>query len=79
MLSEFLCGQRWVRIFAPPKLPEIQYSLHSNNCDIGFCLADDGQRLVIVSCVDNLLKGAAGQAVQNMNVMYGWDEEEGLN
>jgi N-acetyl-gamma-glutamyl-phosphate reductase len=42
-------------------------------------LADDGQRLVIVSCVDNLLKGAAGQAVQNMNVMYGWDEAEGLN
>lgn len=75
----FYAGRRWVRIFASPKLPEVQYSLHSNNCDIGFCLADDGQRLVIVSCVDNLLKGAAGQAVQNMNVMYGWDEAEGLN
>jgi N-acetyl-gamma-glutamyl-phosphate reductase len=76
---KFYAGRQWVRIFAPPKLPEIQYSLHSNYCDIGFCLADDGQRLVIVSCVDNLLKGAAGQAVQNMNVMYGWDEAEGLN
>ncbi len=75
----FYAGRHWVRVFAPPKLPEIQYSLHSNYCDIGFCLADDGQRLVIVSCVDNLLKGAAGQAVQNMNVMYGWDEAEGLN
>jgi N-acetyl-gamma-glutamyl-phosphate reductase len=75
----FYAGRRWVRVFTPPKLPEIQFSLHSNYCDIGFCLADDGQRLVVVSCVDNLLKGAAGQAVQNMNVMYGWDEAEGLN
>lgn len=74
----FYAGRKWVRVFAPPALPEIQHSLHSNFCDIGFCLADDGRRLVIVSCVDNLLKGAAGQAVQNMNVMYGWDEAEGL-
>ena len=74
----FYAGRKWVRIFSPPALPEIQHSLHSNFCDIGFCLADDGRRLVVVSCVDNLLKGAAGQAVQNMNVMYGWDEAEGL-
>jgi N-acetyl-gamma-glutamyl-phosphate reductase len=76
--QKFYAGRRWVRVFAPPRLPEIQYSLHSNYCDLGFCLADDGRRLVIVSCVDNLLKGAAGQAVQNMNAMYGWDEAEGL-
>lgn len=74
----FYAGRKWVRVFAAPALPEIQHSLYSNFCDIGFCLADDGRRLVIVSCVDNLLKGAAGQAVQNMNVMYGWDEAEGL-
>jgi N-acetyl-gamma-glutamyl-phosphate reductase len=74
----FYAGRPWVRVFAPPRLPEIQHSLYSNFCDIGFCLADDGRRLVIVSCVDNLLKGAAGQAVQNMNVMYGWNEAEGL-
>jgi N-acetyl-gamma-glutamyl-phosphate reductase len=74
----FYAGRKWVRIFTPPSLPEIQHSLNSNFCDIGFCLADDGRRLVIVSCVDNLLKGAAGQAVQNMNIMFGWDEAEGL-
>jgi N-acetyl-gamma-glutamyl-phosphate reductase len=74
----FYAGRRWVRVFSPPRLPEIQYSLYSNYCDIGFCLADDGRRLVIVSCVDNLLKGAAGQAVQNMNLMYRWNEAEGL-
>lgn len=74
----FYQGQPWVRVFSPPRLPEIQHSLHSNYCDIGFCLADDGRRLVIVACIDNLLKGAAGQAVQNLNVMHGWDEAEGL-
>ena len=75
---DFYCGKRWVRVFATPQLPEIQFSLHTNHCDLGFCLAEDGRRLVLVSCVDNLLKGAAGQAVQNMNLMYGWKEEEGL-
>ena len=74
----FYSGKRWVRVFATPKLPQVQFSLHSNYCDLGFCLADDGKRLVLISCIDNLLKGAAGQAVQNMNVMYGWGEEEGL-
>jgi len=75
----FYKGSGWVRIFPTPQLPQIQYSLHTNYCDIGFCLADDRRRLVLVSCIDNLLKGAAGQAVQNMNVMYGWNEKEGLN
>ncbi|MGA2456222.1 MAG: N-acetyl-gamma-glutamyl-phosphate reductase [Terriglobales bacterium] len=71
-------GKRWVRIFPASHLPQIQFSVHTNYCDLGFCLARDGRRLVIVSCLDNLLKGAAGQAVQNMNLMYGWDETEGL-
>jgi N-acetyl-gamma-glutamyl-phosphate reductase len=76
---DFFAGSAWVRIFSPPQLPQIQFVLHSNYCDIGFSLADDRRRLVIVSCIDNLLKGAAGQAVQNMNVMHGWSEEAGLN
>jgi N-acetyl-gamma-glutamyl-phosphate reductase len=78
VFQNFYRGARWVRIFATPKLPEIQFSLNTNYCDIGFGLASDGRRLVLVSCVDNLLKGAAGQAVQNMNLMYGWSEEAGL-
>src|SRR5271169_6218312 len=77
-LRDFYSGRHWVRVFAAPKLPQLQFSLHTNYCDLGFCLAEDGRRLVLVSCVDNLLKGAAGQAVQNMNLMYGWNEEEGL-
>jgi N-acetyl-gamma-glutamyl-phosphate reductase len=75
---EFYRGKRWVRVFSTPSLPQIQFSLHTNYCDLGFCLAEDAQRLVLVSCLDNLLKGAAGQALQNMNLMYGWNEEEGL-
>jgi N-acetyl-gamma-glutamyl-phosphate reductase len=78
-LRQFYSDSRWVRVFATPQLPQIQFSLYTNYCDLGFCLADDGRRLVLVSCVDNLLKGAAGQAVQNMNIMYGWREDAGLN
>jgi len=74
----FYAGKRWMRIFQTPKLPQLQFSLQTNYCDLGFCLAEDGRRLVLVSCLDNLLKGAAGQAAQNMNLMYGWGEEEGL-
>jgi N-acetyl-gamma-glutamyl-phosphate reductase len=77
-LRSFYAGKHWVRIFATPQLPQLQFSLHTNYCDLGFCLAEDGQRLVLIACVDNLLKGAAGQAVQNMNLMYGWEEREGL-
>jgi N-acetyl-gamma-glutamyl-phosphate reductase len=77
-LRTFYSGKPWVRIFQTPKLPQVQFSLHSNYCDLGFVLAEDGRRLVLISCIDNLVKGAAGQAVQNMNVMYGWGEEEGL-
>ncbi len=67
-----------VRIFKSGELPQIQHSAYTNFCDIGFQLAVDGKRCVIVSCLDNLLKGAAGQAVQNLNLMSGWNEAEGL-
>ena len=76
--GDFYRGKPWVRVYLARSLPEIQFSVHTNYCDVGFTLARDRQRLVVVSCLDNLLKGAAGQAVQNMNLMYGWDESEGL-
>jgi N-acetyl-gamma-glutamyl-phosphate reductase len=77
-MKKFYADSPFVRVFPAGQLPQIQYSLHTNYCDVGFTLAPDGKRLVIVSCLDNLVKGAAGQAVQNMNVMFGWNEEEGL-
>lgn len=60
------------------RLPEIQYCVRTSYCDLGFALASDGQRLIVVACLDNLLKGAASQAVQNMNLLFGWPEQEGL-
>jgi N-acetyl-gamma-glutamyl-phosphate reductase len=59
-------------------LPQIQHVVRTSYCDIGFQLSADGRRCVLVSCLDNLLKGASGQAVQNMNLLYGWGEAEGL-
>ncbi len=60
-------------------LPEIKHVVGSNNCAIGFLIDERLKRIVIVSCVDNLLKGAAGQAVQNMNIMCGFEQTQGLN
>lgn len=77
-MQSFFAGKPWVRVFGQSRLPQIKYSLHTNYCDIGFQVSPDQSRAVIVSCLDNLVKGAAGQAIQNMNVMYGWDEREGL-
>ncbi len=77
-LREFYAGKPWVRIFGAAKLPQIKFSRDTNYCDIGFSLSPDGTRAVLVSCIDNLLKGAAGQAVQNMNLMFGFDEKAGL-
>jgi N-acetyl-gamma-glutamyl-phosphate reductase len=73
----FFSGSPMVRLY-DSALPQIRYSVRTNYADIGFQLSPDGRRAVIVSCLDNLLKGASSQAVQNLNVMLGWDEAEGL-
>ena len=78
VLRSFYATSPLVRIHRTPHLPQIQHVVRTSYCDIGFELAADGKRLVLVSCLDNLLKGASGQAVQNMNLMCGWNEEEGL-
>lgn len=59
-------------------LPEVKHVAHTNFCDIGWTFDAPSHRLVLVSCLDNLVKGAAGQAVQNFNVALGFDETEGL-
>lgn len=74
---QFFAGSPMVRQYEK-SLPQIQYSVRTNYSDIGFELDASGRRAIIVSCLDNLLKGAAGQAVQNLNVMEGWPEGEGL-
>jgi N-acetyl-gamma-glutamyl-phosphate reductase len=59
-------------------LPEIKHVAHTNFCDIGWKVDTERNRIVMVAVIDNLLKGAAGSAVQNLNVMLGLDERMGL-
>ena len=60
------------------KFPDPKFVVGSNFCDIGFDLDEDNNRLIALSASDNLMKGAAGSAIQNMNVMSGFDEKEGI-
>jgi len=76
--DEFYANSPMVRVRPSPMLPQIQHVVRTNFCDLGFHLSPDGRKLVIISCLDNLLKGASSQAVQNMNLMAGWHETEGL-
>ena len=59
-------------------LPEIKHVAHTNFCDIGWKVDEAGSRAVLVAVLDNLVKGAAGSAVQNLNIMLGVDERTGL-
>jgi N-acetyl-gamma-glutamyl-phosphate reductase len=78
-LQSFYRDQPFVRLLDENTLPETRFVRGTNFCDIG-CRIDEGNgRLIIVSAIDNLVKGAAGQAVQNMNIMLGFDETAGLN
>jgi N-acetyl-gamma-glutamyl-phosphate reductase len=78
LYRKFYAGRPLVRILPAGQLPELRHVANTNFCDIGFALDESGERLVIVSCLDNLGKGAAGQAVQNMNAMFGLKETAGL-
>jgi N-acetyl-gamma-glutamyl-phosphate reductase len=76
VLNRAYAGATFVRVVGAA-LPEIKHVAHTNFCDIGWRVDASG-RVVLVSVIDNLLKGASGQAVHNMNVMLGLDERMGL-
>ena len=78
MYRKFYAAHPLVRVLPAGKLPELAHVTHTNFCDIGFALDHSGERLVVVSSLDNLGKGAAGQAVQNMNGMWGFPQTAGL-
>jgi N-acetyl-gamma-glutamyl-phosphate reductase len=70
-----------VRVLKRGLYPTTKAVKGSNYCDISFFLdshGSKGQTLIVVSAIDNLIKGASGTAVQNMNIMYGFDETAGL-
>ncbi len=70
--------EAFVRLYPPGQVPDIQAVQRTNFCDIGFKLDESTGRAVVVSVIDNLVKGAAGQAIQNMNLVLGLTETEGL-
>lgn len=77
--EEFYKEESFVRLLPPGMFPETKFVQGSNFCDISFKLDQRSNNLIIFSAIDNLVKGAAGQAVQNMNLMLGFEEETGLN
>jgi N-acetyl-gamma-glutamyl-phosphate reductase len=75
--QDFYKGSPFIRLKDSP--PDLRGVVGSNFCDIGFETDRDRGRIVVVSAIDNLTKGASGQAVQNMNLMLGLQENLGLD
>lgn len=76
--EDFYRDEPFVRLYDPGVMPDIRAVQHTNFCDIGVKYDPETRRGVVVSVIDNLVKGAAGQAVQNMNLALGYPETEGL-
>ena len=78
-LAAAYSGHAFIRLCAEERVPDTIHVKGTNFCDIGFKLDEHTHRLILISAIDNLVKGAAGQAVQNMNIMLGLDETTGLS
>ncbi len=74
--KQFYAGKIFIRL--KKEMPSLGSVRGTNFCDIGFEIEEKSDRIVVISAIDNLVKGGAGQAIQNMNVMFGLDEREGL-
>nr|QNO54032.1 [LysW]-L-2-aminoadipate/[LysW]-L-glutamate phosphate reductase [Methanosarcinales archaeon ANME-1 ERB6] len=74
--KRFYEGKRFMRL--RKGLPSLSSVRGTNFCDIGFKIEEKSDRIVVISAIDNLVKGGSGQAIQNMNLMFGLDEREGL-
>jgi N-acetyl-gamma-glutamyl-phosphate reductase len=78
LYKKFYKHEPFVRLLPLGAQPEIKNVANTNFCDLGLAVSADKKTVVITSAIDNLTKGAAGQAVQNMNIMFGFNEVEGL-
>lgn len=72
-------NEKFVRILPLGKYADLKFVQYSNYCNISLHMDERNSTLIIVACIDNMVKGAAGQAVQNMNIMFGLEEDCGLN
>jgi len=77
MYKEFYKNEKFVRVL--DTLPEVKNITGSNYVDIGLTVDERLNRVIVVATIDNLVKGAAGQAMQNMNLLFGFSEYEGLD
>ena len=68
----------FIRILDKGVFPETRWVKNSNYFDVGFTVDKRTNRVIVIGAIDNLFKGAAGQAVQNMNILFGFDEKEGI-
>ncbi len=78
LYKEYYKDEKFVRILPLGQSANIRNVTHSNFCDISVHMDPRSNRVIIISAIDNMIKGAAGQAVQNMNIRMGFKEEEGL-
>jgi N-acetyl-gamma-glutamyl-phosphate reductase len=79
LYSAFYADEKFVRICPQGVYPNISSVCGSNYCDIGLFIDSRTKRVIIMAAIDNLIKGAAGQAVQNMNIICGFEEDTGLH
>ncbi|HEY8418488.1 MAG TPA: N-acetyl-gamma-glutamyl-phosphate reductase [Limnochordales bacterium] len=78
IMQDYYRSEPFVRVLGPDRLPQTKAVLGSNYCDVTARVDSRSGRLIVFSAIDNLVKGAAGQAVQNMNIMFGLEETLGL-
>lgn len=78
LFSNFYINKKFVRVYEPGSFPQLKDVINTNFCDIGITFDKRTGWYIVTSVIDNLIKGAVGQAIQNMNLMYGLDETEGL-
>ena len=77
--DKYYAKEKFVRVLEKDICPETKWVEGSNYVDVNFKIDERTGRIVMMGALDNLVKGAAGQAVQNMNLLFGFDEAEGLN
>lgn len=77
--NKYYAGEKFVRVLEGSVCPETKWVEGSNYVDVNFAVDERTGRVIMMGAIDNLVKGAAGQAVQNMNIMFGLKEDEGLN
>ena len=77
-LKKFYKKQKFIRIYKKNTLIGTKNVINTNYCDISVCETNDKKKLVILSAIDNLIKGGAGQAIQNFNIRFGFNTDEGL-